>query len=117
MEGKKFKDDERIIIFTEYKDTLEYLVARFKEKKIELHVVQLLYGGADARIRREVKDNFNYPTSPLRILIATDAASEGLNLQTFCRYFIHQEIPWNPMRLEQRNGRVDWHGQSRDFFV
>lgn len=117
MEKGKFKGDERVIIFTEYKDTLDYLVARFKEKKIESPVLQLLYGGADAKLRREVKENFNDPASPLRILIATDAASEGLNLQTSCRYLIHQEIPWNPMRLEQRNGRVDRHGQSRDVFV
>lgn len=117
MEKGKFKGDERVIIFTEYKDTLDYLVARFKEKKIESPVIQLLFGGADAKLRREVKENFNDPASPLRILIATDAASEGLNLQTSCRYLIHQEIPWNPMRLEQRNGRVDRHGQSRDVFV
>ena len=49
--------------------------------------------------------------------MATDAASEGLNLQTSCRYVIHQEIPWNPMRMEQRNGRVDRHGQYRDVKV
>ncbi len=49
-----------------------------------------------------------------RVLVATDVASEGLNLQTSCRYVFHWEIPWNPMRLEQRNGRVDRHGQARD---
>ena len=51
---------------------------------------------------------------PIRLLVATDVAAEGLNLQTSCRYVVHYEVPWNPMRLEQRNGRVDRHGQARD---
>ena len=44
---------------------------------------------------------------PIRLLLATDVAAEGLNLQMSCRYVVHYEVPWNPMRLEQRNGRVD----------
>jgi hypothetical protein len=82
-----------------------------------LPVLRELYGGAPGEERERIKDAFNDPKSALRILLATDAASEGLNLQTSCRYVIHQEIPWNPMRLEQRNGRVDRHNQSRDVFV
>src|SRR6202034_1749350 len=50
--------------------------------------------------------------SPVRILLATDAASEGLDLQNFCSRLIHYEIPWNPNRMEQRNGRIDRHGQE-----
>ena len=50
--------------------------------------------------------------SPVRILLATDAASEGLDLQNFCSRLIHYEIPWNPNRMEQRNGRIDRHGQK-----
>jgi hypothetical protein len=48
---------------------------------------------------------------PVRILLGTDAASEGINLQRHCHRVLHWEIPWNPNRLEQRNGRVDRHGQ------
>lgn len=48
----------------------------------------------------------------MRILLATDAASEGLDLQNFCSRLIHYEIPWNPNRMEQRNGRIDRHGQK-----
>jgi len=117
MENGKFRPDERLIIFTEYKDTLDYLLARFHNVGIESPTLQTLYGGASSGHRRSVKEEFNDATSFLRILLATDAASEGLNLQNSCRYVIHQEIPWNPMRLEQRNGRVDRHGQSRDVFV
>src|SRR5437764_14101743 len=49
--------------------------------------------------------------SKVRILLATDAASEGIDLQNHCSRLIHYEIPWNPNRLEQRNGRIDRHGQ------
>ncbi len=50
-------------------------------------------------------------TASVRILLATDAASEGIDLQNHCSRLIHYEIPWNPNRLEQRNGRIDRHGQ------
>jgi hypothetical protein len=113
----RFRDDERVILFTEYKDTLAYLLWRMREARIDRPILRELYGGAPLDEREVVKEAFNDPRSPLRILLATDAASEGLNLQTSCRYVIHQEIPWNPMRLEQRNGRVDRHNQARDVFV
>ena len=116
-EGKRFRKDERLILFTEYKDTLNYLLHRFRQSGIGDPEIQTLFGGAPANHRRRVKEEFNNPLSQLRILLATDAASEGLNLQTSCRYVIHQEIPWNPMRMEQRNGRVDRHGQARDVTV
>jgi len=66
--------------------------------------------------RERIKNAFqtNPKTNLLRILIATDAAAEGLNLQKHCRYLIHWEIPWNPNRLEQRNGRIDRHGQKAE---
>ncbi|MBN1947328.1 MAG: SWF/SNF helicase family protein, partial [Bradymonadales bacterium] len=69
--------------------------------------------------RERIKAAFRAPPdeNPVRILVATDAASEGLNLQDHCRYLIHWEIPWNPNKMEQRNGRVDRHGQkAQDVF-
>lgn len=115
--GKTFKPDERVIIFTEYKHTLDYLLARFNRAGIESPVIETLFGGSDQKKREEIKDYFTDSESPLRILLVTDVASEGLNLQNNCRYIIHYEIPWNPMRMEQRNGRVDRFGQSRDVEV
>ena len=64
--------------------------------------------------RDTIKRAFNDPADPVRVLVATDAASEGLNLQATARYLLHYDIPWNPSRLEQRNGRLDRHGQARD---
>lgn len=109
--------EERVIIFTEYKDTLDYLVAHFDKAGYKGHIIRQVFGGMPSKERKEVKKAFNTVESPIRILLATDAASEGLNLQEMCRCVCHYEIPWNPMRLEQRNGRVDRYGQARDVMV
>ena len=73
-----------------------------------------LYGGMDTDERERVKAAFQSDPkdSPVRILLATDAASEGIDLQNHCSRLIHFEIPWNPNRMEQRNGRIDRHGQK-----
>jgi hypothetical protein len=73
-----------------------------------------MYGGMDTKDRERVKAAFQTDPSrsPVRILLATDAASEGIDLQNHCSRMIHFEIPWNPNRLEQRNGRIDRHGQK-----
>lgn len=110
-------ETERLILFTEYKDTQQYLTTRLAHAGYDDLLVRSLFGGMSRKDRDEVKEAFNDPESPFRILVATDAASEGLNLQRLCRYVSHYEIPWNPMRLEQRNGRVDRHGQARDVTV
>ena len=65
-----------------------------------------------------VKNAFNDPTHSVRVLVATDAAAEGFdNLQGTARYLLHFDCPWNPSRLEQRNGRLDLHGQARDVTI
>lgn len=116
--AEQWKPDERLIIFTEYKTTLDYLVNRLHaEYGVEAGSISQLYGGMHEEEREAVKRAFNDPDSPVRILVATDAASEGLNLQHTARLLMHYEIPWNPSRLEQRNGRIDRHGQSRDVTI
>ncbi len=72
-----------------------------------------LYGGMKMADRERIKAAFQHDpaTSPVRILLATDAASEGIDLQRNCSQLIHYEICWNPSRMEQRNGRLDRHGQ------
>ena len=121
-DGKQWKQDERLIIFTEYKTTLDYLFRRFKSEFQADHEsrIRILFGGksqAGLMNRDEVIAAFNDPEDPIRILIATDVASEGLNLQESARLVFHFDIPWNPSRLEQRNGRLDRHGQARDVTV
>lgn len=110
--------DERLIIFTEYKTTLDYLVQRLeREFGSDIGAIVQLYGGMSDEERERIKLSFNDPASPVQILVATDAASEGLNLQSTARLLLHFEIPWNPSRLEQRNGRIDRHGQARDVTI
>jgi Helicase conserved C-terminal domain/SNF2-related domain len=74
-----------------------------------------LHGGLDREERQKVTAAFQAPpdVSSVRILLATDAASEGIDLQNHCNYLIHVEIPWNPNVMEQRNGRIDRHGQKK----
>lgn len=112
-----WSDDERLIVFTEYKTTLDYLMRRLREVFGDDEAVVSLYGGMDEMDREAIKEAFNDRHSPVRILVATDAASEGLNLQETARLLLHYEIPWNPSRLEQRNGRLDRHGQARDVTI
>lgn len=113
-----WKDNERLVIFTEYKTTLDYLLRRLRQRYAASERRFLtLFGGMDDSQREQIKEQFNDPDADVRVLIATDAASEGLNLQSTARYMLHYDCPWNPSRLEQRNGRLDRHGQARDVLV
>lgn len=113
----EWRDDERLVVFTEYKTTLDYLLRRLRSLLDDENSILSLWGGMEDREREDVKRAFNDPEHPIRILVATDAASEGLNLQETARYLLHFDVPWNPSRLEQRNGRLDRHGQARDVHV
>lgn len=119
--GNQWKTNERLVVFTEYKTTLDYLVARlrlaYKDSAEAPKLIRELYGGMDDRDRDQVKEAFNDPSNPVRVLVATDAASEGLNLQETAHIVFHYDIPWNPARLDQRNGRLDRHGQAQDVLV
>ena len=71
--------------------------------------IAIFHGPTPPEEREEIKRAFNAPpeSNPIRILIATDAAREGLNLQAHCWHLFHFDVPWNPSRMEQRNGRID----------
>ena len=98
---------EPLIIFTEYRDTLDAIRSAIGG----LRQVTALHGGQTPQERRLSLDRFTGGDAD--VLIATDAGSEGLNLQGTCRLVINLELPWNPIRLEQRIGRVDRIGQAR----
>lgn len=105
-------NNRRLILFTEYEDTRKWLHERLLE---ELHDVvpaeRISFFSGVTRVdrREQIKHAFNTDPAqePLRILICTDAAREGINLQSYCSDLIHIDLPWNPSRLEQRNGRID----------
>ena len=110
-------NEERVIIFTEYRATQKWLYDLLaREGFAEEGRLEMIYGGMPNDQREPIKAAFQaHPReSKVRILLATDAASEGVNLQNHCSRLIHFEIPWNPNRMEQRNGRVDRHGQKAD---
>ncbi len=106
---------EKVIIFTEYRDTLEAVQSALDAEPELAGRYVLFHGGLSRRQRLLREAIFEKPET--RVLLATDAASEGLNLQRTCRRVIHFELPWNPNRLEQRNGRVDRYGQTRETII
>lgn len=98
---------ESAIVFTEYRDTLTRLAERLATRTS----VAVVHGGLDQSARRRAVADFT--SGRVRLLLATDAAAHGLNLQACCRLVIDVDLPWMPSRLEQRIGRVDRIGQQR----
>ena len=115
------KDDngwtnQRAILFTEYRATQLWIQEILAAQGFDSDRLKLIYGGMDPKERESVKAAFqaNPSESPMRVLLATDAASEGIDLQNHCHLMVHLEIPYNPNVMEQRNGRIDRHGQRAD---
>jgi hypothetical protein len=98
---------EPLLVFSEYRD----VVLQAAERLQAVAPTAVLHGGLSPRERREAIGAF--ASGRARVLVATDAAGEGLNLQQRCRWVVTIELPWNPMRVEQRIGRVDRIGQTR----
>ena len=105
---------EKWLIFTEHRDTLDYLVRRLEGLGHAGRVAQVHGGMAWPEREREVQ-RFRRADGA-RYLVATDAAGEGINLQ-FCALMANYDIPWNPARLEQRMGRIHRYGQQRDVYI
>ncbi len=107
---REMNGNPKILIFTESKDTLDYLV-----KKITSwgYRVNYIHGGMSLDDRKKAEKIFKDET---QIMVATEAAGEGINLQ-FCHIMINYDIPWNPTRLEQRMGRIHRYGQQKDVYI
>jgi superfamily II DNA or RNA helicase len=107
--------DERVILFTEYRTTQKWLQEVLVTADLaDASRLEMIYGGMKDEERERIKSAFQAAPSAdnkVRILLATDAASEGIDLQNYCHRLVHIEIPWNPNRMEQRNGRIDRMGQ------
>ena len=105
------KEDRRkqLLIFTEHKDTLDYLVENLSE---DFEVAQI-HGQMKLAERIEQERYFR---ETAQIMVATEAAGEGINLQ-FCHLMVNYDIPWNPNRLEQRMGRIHRIGQTEDVYI
>ena len=106
-------NERRVILFTEYRTTHQWMHEILASHGFGGERLGLLHGGLTQDEREPIKAAFQASPkdSPVRILLATDAASEGIDLQNHCNYLVHLEIPYNPNVMEQRNGRIDRHGQ------
>jgi len=108
---------KRLLIFTEYKDTLEYLVAKLREWNFS---VGYIHGQMKPGSREEPGTRLHaeqqFKEGAIQVLVATEAAGEGINLQC-CNILFNYDIPWNPNRLEQRMGRIHRYGQTKDCLI
>lgn len=102
---------EKLIIFTEHRDTLRYLADKIRSLLGNEEAVVTIYGGMGRDERRKVEERFKQDKE-VRVLVATDAAGEGLNLQR-SHLMVNYDLPWNPNRLEQRFGRIHRIGQAK----
>ena len=100
----------KLVIFTEHRDTLDYLIDRLNTAIGRPESVVTIHGGTRREQRRKIETDFRY-SADVQILVATDAAGEGINLQS-AHLMVNYDLPWNPNRLEQRFGRIHRIGQK-----
>ena len=116
-EGFFDHSDQRLLLFTEFKDTLDYLMGRLKTWGFK---VGCIHGGMKSGSRDESGTRLHaeqqFREGEIQILVATEAAGEGINLQV-CNILFNYDIPWNPNRLEQRMGRIHRYGQRKDCLI
>ena len=109
--------DQRLLIFTEYRDTLNYLVGKLKDWGFTVGWIhgQMKPGSRDEPNTRLYSEQ-QFKDGGIQVLVATEAAGEGINLQC-CHILFNYDIPWNPNRLEQRMGRIHRYGQTKDCLI
>ena len=106
--------DDRVVIFTERIETMKFLAEQLRKdlKMNEKQIVEIS-GSMTDKEQQEIVENFGRSESPVRVLVASDVASEGLNLHYLSHRLIHFDIPWSLMVFQQRNGRIDRYGQQK----
>lgn len=105
---------ERVVIFSERIATLRFLETQLRaELNLPKDALEVFHGSLDDQAQMELVQGFGVEGSPLRVLLASDAASEGINLHFQCHRLVHFDLPWSLITLEQRNGRIDRFGQTK----
>ena len=118
LESEKFAEDpsRRLLIFTEFRDTLNGLAAKLREWGFKVGVIHGgMHPGDEKKPNTRLFVERQFRDGDIQILVATEAAGEGVNLQS-CNILFNYDIPWNPNRLEQRMGRIHRYGQTKDCF-
>jgi ATP-dependent helicase HepA len=113
VHDKQKLPNNKLLLFSCFRHTLFYLVERLKKENIR---VALIHGDTSDEDRRNLRDRFSYPkedVEALDMLLSSEVGCEGLDYQ-FCDYLVNYDLPWNPMRIEQRIGRIDRYGQKSD---
>ncbi len=106
------KSNDRVVIFTERIETMRFLAAQLRtDLNLNEKTVQEIYGGMSDSEQQKIVEDFGREESPIRILVASDVAAEGINLHYLSHRLIHFDIPWSLMVFQQRNGRIDRYGQ------
>ncbi|MGW5317714.1 helicase-related protein [Nocardia thailandica] len=107
------KSTTRAVVFAERVATLKWLTDLLPAALgLKTENIAMLHGGLSDIEQQEIVDSFKLESSPVRVLVTGDVASEGVNLHAQCHHLIHYDIPWSLIRIEQRNGRVDRYGQQ-----
>lgn len=120
LESKDFgwdkKDaEDRLVIFSERIETLKFLEDQLKDDlKLKDDQITQLHGGMSDIEQQQIVEDFGKPETKLRVLICSDVASEGINLHYLSHRLIHFDLPWSLMVFQQRNGRIDRYGQTKD---
>ena len=105
---------DRVVIFTGRRETQRFLMEHLaRDLQLPAEAVERLDGGMVDTVQTEIVERFGQESDPIRLLVATEVASEGLNLHYLSHRLVHFDIPWSLMTLQQRNGRIDRYGQSQ----
>ncbi|MBF0240399.1 MAG: DEAD/DEAH box helicase, partial [SAR324 cluster bacterium] len=104
---------DRLVVFSERIETLNWLLTSLTMSlKLKQGQIEILHGGMPDTEQQNLVERFGRREDPLRVMLCSDVASEGLNLHYFCHRLVHFDLPWSLMVFQQRNGRVDRYGQT-----